>query len=66
MSCPECSARRKMLSDALFQAKLRESLGHAVKGVTEIIGVKPKTAISESRRVSRKTPPSKGIENAQE
>lgn len=66
MSCPACEARRRMLRDALMQAKLKESLGHAVKGAAEIIGVKPKYGIEESRRVSRKTPPNEGIENAQE
>lgn len=69
MSCPACEARRRMLRDALMQAKLKESLGHAVKGAAEIVGLKPKTAVveqTESRRVSRKTPPNEGIENAQE
>jgi DNA-binding TFAR19-related protein (PDSD5 family) len=41
--CPECEARRKLARDALVKAKIGEALGHVVKGVAEMSGVKEKT-----------------------
>lgn len=58
--CPDCEARRKLARDALFEAKLRESAGHVIKGAAEMVGLKPKTARQEltmKRRESRKTEP---------
>lgn len=52
MTCKHCKAAR----EALYKAKILEAIGHAKKAVAE------KT---ESRRVSRTTPPAKG-KNAQE
>lgn len=62
MSCPNCAARWRMMRDALINAKIAESLGHAVKGAAEVVGVKPKTGLEESRRVRRITPPAEGKE----
>lgn len=53
MSCKDCEARRAMLRDAVLQSKIKEALGHAVKGVAEIVGLKPKTG--EVERDKRKT-----------
>lgn len=45
--CKDCAARRQMLRDALVNAKIQEALGHAVKGVAEVVGLKPKTGAAE-------------------
>lgn len=57
MSCPNCAARWRMMRDALINAKIKESLSHAVKGAAEITGLKPKTGLKEST-----TPPEEGKE----
>lgn len=68
MSCygkgKDCEARRQMLREAIFQAKLSEALGHAVKGVAEIVGVKPKTG--EAERKARKANPGESGNPARE
>lgn len=45
--CKDCEARRQMMRDALVNAKIQEALGHAVKGVAEVVGLKPKTGAAE-------------------
>lgn len=51
--CKDCAARRQMMRDALVNAKISEALGHAVKGVAEAAGLKPKTGAAE---LSKSTP----------
>ena len=59
--CPECEARRKLARDALVKAKIGEALGHVVKGVAEMAGMKEKTGDQElkAKEVDRKTPRNK-------
>ncbi len=45
--CHDCAARQKMARDALMKARLGEAMGHVVKGVAEITGVKKKTGVKE-------------------
>lgn len=45
--CKDCDARRKMMRDALFNAKLLEVAGHAIVGAAEIVGLKEKTGQKE-------------------
>lgn len=45
--CPDCEARRKLAREALINSKISEALGHAVKGVQEIVGIRPKTGQQE-------------------
>lgn len=47
MICKDCAARAEMLREAVFKAKLKEAVEHAVKGAAELVGVKPKTGESE-------------------
>jgi len=59
MACKHCEAAR----NALLNAKIKEAMGHTIKAVVaKVESIAPK----KSRRVSRKTPPESGIENAQE
>ena len=36
MACAKCNERRKLLRDAIMQAKFAEALKHAAKGAIEI------------------------------
>lgn len=56
--CKDCDARRKMMRDALFSAKLRELAVHAISGSSEIIGLKEKTGQKELK--SREAKPRDG------
>ena len=47
--CPDCEARRQMARDALFKAKLGESVAHVAKGFAEAAGLKAKTGAKELR-----------------
>lgn len=59
MQCKDCDARRDMLREAVLQSKIKEALCHALKGVSEIVGVKPKTGLAEQIEKSKKRKPSK-------
>ena len=65
--CKDCAARAKMARDALFNAKIGESLGHVAKGAAELIGIKEKTGEAElqaKREVKpRKTTPATPVED---
>lgn len=56
MACLECAARLKLARDALLSAKIKEALGHVVKGAAEIAGFKPKTALEESGAAGNQSP----------
>lgn len=47
MACPDCEARRRLARDALFKAKVGESLGHVATGAAEAVGLKEKTGSAE-------------------
>lgn len=49
MSCENCEERRQKMIDAVLEGKLAAAAGHAVKGAAEMIGIKPKTAVSEKK-----------------
>ena len=51
MTCENCEARRRLVRDALFNARVIEAGGHIAKGIAEAIGVKEKTALAESTEV---------------
>lgn len=51
--CPDCEARRKMARDALYRAKVGETMAHVANGVAEAVGLKPKTGVQELARRSR-------------
>lgn len=56
MSCKECAARRQLARDALLSAKIKEAIGHVVKGVAEATGFKPKSGLEESGAAGKSTP----------
>lgn len=45
--CTDCAARAKMMRDDLLNARMAQALGHAVKGVAEMAGLKEKTGAAE-------------------
>lgn len=45
--CKDCAARTALLREALFQAKISESIRQAGKGIAEIVGLKEKTGQRE-------------------
>lgn len=53
--CKDCAERRKMARDALYRAAVGEAVSHVIKGAAEIIGVKEKTGVAESKRATQKT-----------
>lgn len=48
--CPDCEARRRLVRDALFNAKLGEAATHLAKGAAEAVGLKVKTGAAEQRK----------------
>jgi len=56
MTCLDCKARLQMARDALFKARVSESLGHAAKGVAEMVGIKPKTGLAEMEEKAKEQP----------
>lgn len=49
MTCENCEERRQQMIDAVLEGKLAAAAGYAVKGAAEMIGIKPKTALSEKK-----------------
>lgn len=60
--CTDCEARRRLIRDALFKAKVGEALGHAAKGVAEAVGLKPKTGSQELAQKRRRARPTSNAE----
>lgn len=54
ISCPDCKARRELVRKAIFNAKIKEALGHIGKGVAEVVGVKPKTGANDLKSTAKK------------
>lgn len=57
MACPDCDARRRMARDALFNAKVGETLGHVVTGAAEAVGLKEKTGAADEAAKAEKPEP---------
>lgn len=53
--CKDCAERRKMVRDAFLKAKFGEAAKQLAKGAAEIVGLKPKTAVQETRKRAVKT-----------
>lgn len=54
MSCKECAERRKLAREALLRSATGEAVGHVIKGATEMVGIKPKTATAERKKADVK------------
>lgn len=50
MSCENCTARAKLLRDALIQARIKETIYHAAVGIVEFAGLKDKTGLKDQAR----------------
>lgn len=55
MLCKECENRRKLARDALLRSATGEAVGHVIKGVAEMTGLKKKTATAERAAAKRKS-----------
>lgn len=53
--CTDCEARRKLARDAWVKGKIGDSLGHAIKGAAEMMGLKSKTGGQELARKPERT-----------
>lgn len=59
--CTDCEARRRLVRDALFKAKMGEAAGHALKGAVEAVGLKPKTGSQELAQKRRRAKQVKAV-----
>lgn len=62
--CTDCEARRRLVRDALFKAKVGEAVSHAFKGAAEAVGLKPKTGSQELAQKRRRSKACQAVSEA--
>ena len=54
MSCKKCEERRRLAREALLRSAVGEAAVHVVKGATELVGIKKKTATADRKEAVAK------------
>ena len=54
MKCKECKERERLAREAFLKRELGETIVQVAKGAVELVGLKPKTALLESKTSEEK------------